>query len=42
MKMKVGAILFMLGIMAADSTWLIVPIALIGAGVWLMKGALYG
>lgn len=37
-KEKIGMVLFALGIMSADSEWLIVPTALVIAGMWLMKG----
>lgn len=38
MREKVGMIVFMLGICTADSEWLIVPVALVAIGMWLMKG----
>ena len=37
MKEKVGMMMLAFGIMTADSEWLLVPIALLTAGVWLMK-----
>ena len=38
MKEKIGCVLFALGVMSADSEWLIVPFALVAVGMWLMKG----
>ena len=38
MKEKVGAVLFVLGWLSADSEWLIVPIVLVASGIGLMWG----
>lgn len=37
-KAKIGAVMFTLGLFTADSEWLIVPIALVALGAWLMRG----
>ena len=38
MRTKFGAVLFALGIMTADSEWLVVPVILVGIGMWMLKG----
>lgn len=40
MKAKAGMMLFILGWVMMDSENLIVPMALAGLGVWLMRGVI--
>ena len=42
MKEKMGIVLFCIGMMTADSERLIVPILLIGMGMWLAKELMKG
>lgn len=35
---KLGALIFAIGIMTADSEWLVVPVILVGIGMWMLKG----
>ena len=39
---KIGFLLIMLGVAAADSEWLVVPVAMIVAGVLLMRRCEHG
>ena len=34
----IGIVLFILGTVTMDSEWLIVPMALVGLGLWMMRG----
>lgn len=38
LKTYLGLTLFALGVSTADSEWLIVPIALVALGIWVLKG----
>lgn len=40
LKEKIGAMLIILGVVTADSEWLIIPIALVGLGIFLIKGVI--
>ena len=41
LKERVGMVLMALGLMTADSEWLIVPIALMAVGIWLIRGLIH-
>lgn len=38
LKQKIGMMLIILGICTVESEWLVVPIALLALGAWLMRG----
>lgn len=38
MKECMGMMLMILGMVTADSEWIIVPLTLMAAGLWLVKG----
>lgn len=38
LKTKIGAALFLLGTVTADSEWIVIPVALVLLGAWLMRG----
>ena len=42
LKTRIGLVLFTLGIVTADSEWLIVPITLVAIGAWLMRDIIGG
>lgn len=42
MRTKIGAVMFTLGLITADSEWIVVPVALVLIGAWLMREVWYG
>ena len=42
MKEKMGATLFCIGLMTAESDTILMPLLLIAAGIWMAKGLVTG